>query len=188
MKIMIDFDGCIVNTIAVITKLYNEDFKYYKDFQPVDWREVNTWDFEELRCASKDYINTYFNQPRFFDSLEYMPLAKLVLDVLHNAGHKIIIVSAGYSPNLKGKEKWIKKNIPYAEFIGVNLKEHKDKSHVDMSGCIFIDDSSNNLLTSNALMNICFGEVYKWNEDWQGFRVSKWLDVYKILLGKRRIR
>lgn len=39
-KLYIDFDGCVVNTIAAICQMYNEDFKYYKDFKPVKWWEV----------------------------------------------------------------------------------------------------------------------------------------------------
>lgn len=41
-KLYIDFDGCVVNTIAAICQMYNEDFKYYKDFKPVKWWEVET--------------------------------------------------------------------------------------------------------------------------------------------------
>jgi len=181
MKLMIDFDGCIINTITTITKLYNEDFKYYKDFYPVKWTDIKTWDFTELSCASAEYINTYFNQPRFFENIEYMPWAEKTLDRLREK-YEITIVSSGYSPNLKGKEIWINKHIPYAKFIGVNLKEHKDKSHVDMSDSIFIDDSVNNLSTSNALLNICFGDKYEWNEDWEGYRAYNWFEVQKMLL------
>lgn len=178
----LDFDGTIVNTIATITFLYNEDFKYYKNFVPIKWWEVNTWDFAECNCASAEYINTYFNQQRFFDRLTYMDWAKEVLNELKNV-YDITIVSSGYSPNLKAKAIWIKENLPYCEFIGVNLKEYKDKSHIDMSCSIFIDDSSHNLTTSNALVNICFGDVYPWNEEWTGFRCKNWNDVKNFLLG-----
>ena len=180
-RLYLDFDGCIVNTIATITKLYNEDFQYYKDYCPKKWTDVKTWDFIELSCASPEYINTYFNQPRFFENIEYMPWAESTLDKLREK-YEIIIVSSGYSPNLKGKELWIKQNIPYAKFIGVNLKTHKDKRFVDMSDGILIDDSMSNLSTSNAIMNICFGDKYKWNEDWEGYRAYNWCEVQKMLL------
>lgn len=64
--------------------------------------------------------------------------------------YTIKIVSHGYSPNLKQKEEWIKKRFLNVEFIGVNLKEHSDKSHIDMSDGLFIDDNAKNLVTSNA--------------------------------------
>lgn len=185
-KIYVDFDGCIVNTIAAICSLYNEDFKYYKDFEPVKWWEINTWNFEECNCATTEYINTYFNQQRFFDKLTYMDWAKEALDELKD-DYEITIVSSGYSPNLKAKEIWINENLSYCKFIGVNLKEHEDKSHIFMGDGIFVDDSSKNLITSNALVNICFGDKYSWNEDWTGFRCNNWNDIKKFLKGDEDI-
>ena len=178
-KIYVDFDGTIVNTVSCIVSLYNEDFKYYKKFVPIKWWEVNTWDFTECNCATSEYINTYFNQQRFFNRLEYMDWAKEILDKLNKENYDITIVSSGYSPNLIAKSLWINRNLPYCKFIGVNLKEYKDKSHIDMSDGIFIDDSSNNLITSNAKISICFGDEYVWNKDWTGIRCVNWHDVYK---------
>ena len=182
-KLFIDYDGCVINTIAAICSLYNEDFKYYKNFEPIKWWEVNTWDFTECKCTTPEYINTYFNQPRFFAGVTYMDWAKEILDELKD-DFNITIVSSGYSPNLKAKEIWIKENLPYCDFIGVNLREYKDKSHIDMSDGIFIDDSAQNLKTSNALLNICFGDIYEWNKDWNGFRCKNWNEIKKILKGE----
>ena len=175
-KIFLDYDGCIVNTIKCICSLYNEDFQYYKNFIHINWWEVNTWDFAECNCATPEYINTYFNQQRFFDKVEYMDWAEKILDILKE-DFEITIVSSGYSPNLIAKEKWIKEHLPYCNFIGVNLKEYKDKSHIDMSDGIFIDDSANNLETSNAAIKICFGDEYPWNEKWKGIRCANWHEV-----------
>lgn len=66
-KLIFDIDGTLWNAIKVITDLYNEDFKFYSDFKPIDWTEVMTWDFQELELATPQYINLYFNQPRFFE-------------------------------------------------------------------------------------------------------------------------
>ena len=169
-------DGCIVNTIKCICSLYNEDFQYYKNFIHINWWEVNTWDFAECNCATSEYINTYFNQQRFFDRIEYMDWAEKILDILKE-DFEIIIVSSGYSPNLIAKEKWVKEHLPYCNFIGVNLKEYKDKSHIDMFDSIFIDDSVNNLETSNAAIKICFGDEYPWNKKWDGIRCANWHEV-----------
>lgn len=178
-KLYIDFDCTIVNTIKAIVKLYNEDFKYYKKYKYVDWTDINTWNFLECGCASSEHINTYFNQQRFYDVLEYMDNAKEVLGRLGDK-YKIIIVSMGYSPNLKGKEIWINENIPYAKFIGVNFKEYDDKSHIDMSDGIYVDDNEKNLNT-NAIENICFGDVYEWNQNWEGRRIYNWIELENYL-------
>lgn len=36
MKLYIDFDGVIVNTIKAIVSLYDEDFKYYDNYKKID--------------------------------------------------------------------------------------------------------------------------------------------------------
>lgn len=180
-NLFVDFDGVIVQTTKAICDCYHEDFQYYKKFTPIDWRSINTWDFKELECATSEYINTYFNQQRFFDKLEFIPYAKETLEEL-NKDYNITIVSSGYSPNLKAKLLWIEKNLPFCGFIGVNMKEYRDKSHVEeMRTGIFIDDSSSNLKISNALVNICFGEKYSWNEDWEGIRLDNWKAVHAFI-------
>lgn len=177
-KIFLDFDGVIVNTIQSITECYNEDFLYYSDFKPVGWWEITTWDFKECKLADKDYINKYFNTKRFFDKLNYMPNAFETICEL-NKHYDIIIVSTGHLANLRAKELWIKEHLPFCKFIGVNLKEYSDKSHIDMrgNGNIFIDDLANNLITSNCENRICFGEIYPWNENWIGTRIRNWEEI-----------
>lgn len=97
--------------------------------------------------------------------------------VLHG---EVIIVSSGYNPNLRAKERWCKEHLPFCNFIGVNLKEYNDKSHIDMSGGLFIDDSAHNLTTSNADTKIRFGEIYSWNKEWNGKRYWDWNMIYQM--------
>lgn len=179
LKLFLDYDGVIVNTIKCICDLYNEDFQYYKNFRHIDWSEIETWNFDELNCTNREYINIYFNQPRFFQRIEYMPWASQIIEKLKDICD-ITIVSAGYSPNLKVKEEWIKEHLPFCKFIGVNLKEYKDKSHINMNEGVFIDDSVNNLETSNAAIKICFGDEYVWNKEWDGLRCANWCDVWNM--------
>lgn len=184
--IFCDMDCTLFNTIAAIVFLYDEDFKYYSDYEKVHWIDVKSWDFAELKVATKEQINTYFNTQRFFDTVEMYANAKEVLDELSKE-YNIVFVSHGFSPNLRAKEVWIKEHFPYAKFIGVNLKEHKDKSCVDMNGGIFIDDRADNLKSSNAEVKVCFGDDYKWNEDFNSdrknhFRTYNWTDVKNLLL------
>lgn len=181
-KIFIDFDGVIANTIATITNIYNYDFKYYDKYKYVNWIDVETWNFEELNATTPEYINTYFNQKRFFDNIILMDGALDMIKIL-STKYDITVVSAGYSPNLKAKDEWLKYNMPFVNFIGVDLKKYKDKSHVNMENGIFIDDSASNLDTSNADIKICFGDKYVWNENWNGVRGYNWCDIKKLILG-----
>lgn len=182
LKLYCDLDCTITATIAAIISLYNEDFKYYSDFVEINPEEVNTWGFDECNCATKEYIDTYFNQQRMFDRLEFID--ECTYSVLFGLKDyfDITVVSHGYSPNLRAKEIWLKKNLPWVDFIGVNLKEYPDKSCVDMSNGIFIDDGANNLLNSNAIKKYCFGKVYPWNKDWTGARFTHWRDLREQLM------
>lgn len=191
-------DGCIVNTIKGIVDLYNEDFVAYKKYHYIRTQDIHTWNFEECNCASSKMIDTYFNTPRFFNRLEFMNNAEYILSLLFKQ-FDIIIVSHGYSPNLKLKKEWIDTNIMpilfqtsprlgvnHFDFIGVNLKEHEDKSCVDMADGIFVDDNTKNLATSNASYKIVFGEYYPWNADNETTyfypRAIDWMELYKKII------
>ena len=180
-KLYVDFDNTIVNTTKSIVDLYNEDYMYYDKYKYVDWTDIKTWGFQELTLLKKGKIYEYFNQPRLFKNVQFFDNAKRSLDWLSNF-YEIYIVSAGHTPNLKQKEIWLKENLPYTKFIGVNNEIYDDKSHVDMSDGFFIDDVSKNLITSNAYHGICFGNEYSWNDDWTGTRCQTWIEVNRFLM------
>lgn len=189
-KLFLDYDCTIVNTIKCICDMYNEDFKYYPHFEKVNWTDIETWNFLELDLTTPQFIDCYFNQKRFFENIEFMDDAEEVIQELKEH-FDITIVSHGDIPNLALKEQWIKEHMPFCSFIGVDMKYHHDKSSVDMSGGIFIDDRYNNLEGCNASVKICFGDVYEWNEDFDkdhsiyNYRAFNWNEVENILLDER---
>ena len=174
--IYIDFDGVIVDTIAAIVELYNDDFRYYKGFKEIKPEDIHTYGFEECTCASKEIINTYFNTLRFFRNLEMMPKAwDSIWDLTHD--FSVQVVSHGYSPNLAIKKEWVNIELCYGvDFRGINLKQHSDKSCVDMSNGIFIDDKLKNLETSNAAHKILFGKEYEWNRGYDPEKIHRCYD------------
>lgn len=181
-KCFIDMDGVITDTIGSIVSLYNDDFQYYKKFRKIHPSEINTWDFAECNCAAKEYINTYFNQPRFFERLQFMNTnTKRVIEKLKEK-YDVTILTMGFSPNFVGKQLWAVKNLPDTKMTCINMKEYDDKSHIDMSGAIFIDDKSENLRTSNASEKLLFGYEYSWNNDWNGKRLYDWTEIDNYLL------
>lgn len=179
IKLYIDLDNVVFNTTKCIVDLYDEDFCYYSDYKKIPWENIRSWNFNELSAAKTEQINSYFNQSRFFNNVEFIDDAYSIIAKLA-ISYDIYFVSHGYSPNLRLKEKFIKQKFPFAKFIGVNLKEYKDKSCVDMSGGIFIDDAINNLEGSNADFKICFGN-YSWNEEWDGIRCESWNKVNMVI-------
>ena len=107
-----------------------------------------------------------------------MDNAKEVLDRLKDK-FEIVIVSMGVHPNLFGKKIWIKDNISFAKFIGIDMEKYKDKSYIDMSDGILIDDEQRYLDSSNANMKICFGDEY---ENWKGKRCFNWTELENYLM------
>lgn len=175
-QLFLDFDGVIVNTVETICNLYNQDFKYFENFKMVNWENVISYTFRECNCANSDYICEYFNQPRFFSQVKFMPLAEQIIREASNY-YDITIVSMGEHPNLEGKKIWIARHLPAVDFIGVDLNKYSDKSHIDMRGATFIDDCAGYLNTSNADTKYCFGKVAEWNRTWTGERLKNWIEV-----------
>ena len=183
-----DLDCVLLETVQGICKLYDLDFHDKPGYKKVNWEEINSWDFLELSLATKEVIDGYFNQQRFFDTVEMIPGAKESIDYLSNF-YDIVFVSHGEDLNLHLKDKYVAEHFPYAKFIGVKLSENHDKSCVDMSGNgnVFIDDIPRNINGSNADIRICFGKNYEWNKDFETdcengvFRIYDWKGVLKLL-------
>lgn len=179
-RLILDFDGTVVDSIATIVALYNEDFRYCSDFVPVVPCDIDTYEFQELSLATTEYIKLLWNQPRFFERLQFIDNAREVLPILAEE-YDIEIATLGSPQNLYGKEIWIKENMPYVKAMHlIDMEQYKDKSHIDMSGAIFLDDNAEMLKTSNAEVKIAFGDVYNWNKNWTRNRYFNW---YEALAG-----
>ena len=186
MKIFIDFDCTIVDSVKTYCNVYNSFFKEHEEFEKADHSRVNRYDLMD-QCHLADHQETIFSHEEFFKHLEFMPHAEEVIEKLSNK-HELIICSIGTLDNISLKAKWIKNNLSFIKNVilissavttnGIKM----DKSSVNMSNSIFIDDHVENLLSSNAEFKICFGKKYEWNESWTGQRCFNWKEVEKLLL------
>lgn len=184
-KLFLDFDNTIVDTIAAVVSLYNEDYVNHDGFVQINPSEVTSWEFTECNLATYEEIDGYFGDKRFFQRVKLYPSAGQVLRSLSHR-YDITIVSHGHNNNLKLKEKCVTENIFNkifdnscdAKFIGVEWEKYSDKSHVDMSNSIFVDDSITNLKTSSAKYKILYGEYMDWNNtNIEFIRCKNWLDL-----------
>ena len=126
-KLFLDFDNTIVDTIAAVVSLYNEDYVNHDGFVAINPKDVTSWEFTECNLATYEEIDRYF-----------------------------------------GKKFGV-------ELI---LCKNYDKSHVDMSNSIFVDDSIRNLETSSAKYKILYGEYMDWNNtNIEFIRCKNWLDL-----------
>ena len=189
-----------MDSISAITTLYNEDFQAYPNYHYIKPKDIHTWNFEECKCANADIFNMYFNTPRFFDKLNFMDQADTFIWLL-SYQFNFVIVSHGNYPNLQLKKKWIDRKLKLfindtkmlnqgvVDFIGVDFHDHDDKSHVDMSDGIFVEDTYDNLVTSNAKYKIIFGEQYPWNANNEiecssgaYTRCKNWMELYQEII------
>ena len=179
----IDMDNVIFDTVEAIKVMYDEDFRLYDEWKDVSCENIKTYSFSELKLLTTDIlIDNYFNSGRFFDIVNCIDGAELTLANLNNAmSYSITLVSIGTPENIKGKKEWVSKfNDSFdteLEFVGV---QGFDKSQIDMSGGILIDDLPRNLENSNAAYKICFGD-YQWNKEWSGARASNWGQVKNFI-------
>lgn len=197
---MISKGGVITNFIDAIVSLYNEDFQAYPNYHYIKPKDIHTWNFEECKCANADIFNMYFNTPRFYRNLKFMDQADVFLWLL-SYQFDFVIVSFGNPANLKLKKMWIDKKLKLfindskmlnqanTKFIGLDFAEYNNKSCVDMSDGIFIDDTYEHLVTSNAKHKMVFGKQYPWNADNESecateayTRCEDWMDLYQEII------
>ena len=181
-KVYIDLDNTVFDTLDTIIYLYNEEFKYHEGFKELEYGDVQTYDCKECNLLTKERLREYFDRSDFYGLTDVDIIFRDVLALIIKKGWKPVFVTVGSIPNIAAKKAWLKDDIidnHYdATFIG--LVDVKDKSSVDMSDGIMIDDHPDMLNSSNAAVKICFGE-YGWNKDWEGLRAKNWKEAYKIL-------
>lgn len=182
IDLFLDFDDTICLTSKQFVKLANKKYK-----KEEDWNNINRWDFKNLypEITNND-IDNIFSSEDFFVDLE---LCENCLDTINSINNlvNIHIATIGTDKNLKNKMKWIKENLNIDfNFNGILDTGINDKSSVDMSGAIFIDDRTDNLRSSNANIKILYKNYH--NYSWQQIEpndniyvVDSWEQIYSIL-------
>lgn len=166
----------------MLVSLYDKDYSNHIGYKRIHWTDINTYELTELELASHEYIMGLFDDDRFFsDELEFMDNALEILTKL-SLDNEIIVCTIGTQENLRLKEEWINKNIPFCKFIGIDLYDYPDKSHINMSGndTVFFDDVQKYLETSNARHKVLFGDN-RWNETDHFDRVYNYYEVYDYI-------
>ena len=174
MKIYLDFDETITNSIRAVLSVLNP--KYNTTYSP---EEVKLLDFGDVFPNVKtDEIESCFESDIFWKNLTFKENAQEVIEKLLNRNYELTIVTKGTFNNLIKKVCWINKYFDNRINI-VTLKPNESKGNIDMSDGILIDDNQFYLKESNAKYKILF-ENYKnceWNNAWDSYIVHNWLEV-----------
>lgn len=185
-KVFFDFDGVIGDTIKTVVDLYHQDYCNVDGYTPVRYDDVKTWHFQELNLLTQNKLYDYFDSQRFFNKLRYTDeciLPRVWMILLESLGFRNHIVTLGTKRNLELKMNYLTKNHYPCDFIGLETNKHLDKSSVDMTEGVFVDDKVNNMLTSNAKDKIVFGKVYPWNQHYFNMkRINTWGNLFWYLI------
>lgn len=182
-KLFIDFDSTIVDTVMAYCNLYNFLFEAELGFIPADPSKNTDWNFDSTCPMVVGHVREMFEDPMFFYGLDFFDNAYAVLGGL-NQKYDVQICTIGTYKNIEQKADWIRRELPFIKksILLCNEDITMDKSMVNMSGGIFIDDRMDNLMSSNAGLKLCFGKNFGWNKDWKGLWLPDWVAVGNYLL------
>lgn len=179
MKIILDFDDVITCTARRCYEVYNKIYCDRKEYKKADLNKHYRWDMKDTMPLLSS-VQDIAGRDDFYD-VDYIfkkDALKCIEELSKN--YEIIICTSGGYFNQIQKAKLIDKYLPFIK--GVIFVANIEKSMVDMSECIFVDDNANNLEMVNAKIKICFIEgIYEYNENWKGIRVSNWKELMEVI-------
>ena len=173
--LFIDIDGVIFASCDAIIQILNE--RYGGSFKGSD---VTNWNFQ---CCypnmTSEEIEDTFNDPKFFDIVKPIDGA---LEFMDRYRDKIILVTKANFENYAHKRKWFDDR-GFGSIPIIALPLSVSKSLVNMDSIteysIFIDDSTQNLIDSNADFRVQFREFNdqkerEWQKGWDGLVMYQW--------------
>lgn len=180
--VYIDIDDTIVNFSKQAVQKLNKICQTNKNYmESIKFDFVDL--FPDLSREEKEKI--YFDN--FYEGIEkFENMEEVLLEI--NKNFNIVFVTKGRKNSLKEKEEWLKNNlnkkIKY-KFIGLPMTS--DKTEVDMSNGIIIDDQYKYVEKSKANIKILYSYNRKeteWNNyltNIDAYIVENWQQILEIL-------
>ena len=164
--IKIDCDGVLRNMLPAMCSLYND---YFGNLSPED---ITDYDINKIFTKCKDPYKFFFDTHAKYIYLcsQKFEKAKEAMDLLHEKGYHIIIVSN--QPTFENQLytlQWLKDNEIYYDSICFT----KEKQII--FGHIVIDDYANNLIQCSEEKKILIEAPYNKNEN----RFKKYKTLYE---------
>lgn len=189
ITIYMDCDDTILNSSAAIIEILNERYgvnKTVNDLRDYKYRSI-------VGTVSQEEILGIFQSEQFWKKVQFNEIFVEAIKKLKNI-FKFIIVSKGTKENLEAKEVHLKKAFKEMgvdiEFIGIPIilgsSSKFEKSLVDMTGGIQIDDCTDELRTKAAVRILLRNNRrVHWNyipENEENFyAVDTWKEIEEIL-------
>lgn len=128
-------------------------------------------------------IDEYYSSEYFWDNVTPKNNVISVLNKFKEDGFELILVSNGGIANLEKKLAYTQKTFPMFDrclFMYQNVQPYT-KRDIDMSGCVFIDDTAAYLSESNATVKVMLGKNIKGNRNPGYFNSTNWEEVYQYI-------
>lgn len=185
MKIFLDCDGCVIDTTGALADYYNEHYHTEEWFIEADGDRISKWNAIDEMPLMNGKIEHIFESDFFWENVRLKKGAQQTIKHFVDDANEVYFLSIGSSTNIAKKTKFLKEHFPFVH-RHIMLVQNKflkmDKSIIDMSGGILIDDHINNLLTCNAEHKILFKDLgeKEWNQIPEGVTdikvISSWYD------------
>lgn len=159
MNLYIDFDNVITNSSEIIVELLNEKYHCNKNFN-----DLTEYNFSDL-FPMLDYwdIEKLFKSEELFKRVKIIDGFNDFMKLNSEKFEKLFVVTIGTKENLEMKRKFLTDNkLGFIELIGIENHGNNNKSLVDMSDGILIDDNSECLRSSNAMIKVLFQPYKRW--------------------------
>jgi 5'-nucleotidase len=172
MRVIIDIDDTICNTIDVWLKRYRQKYKH--NLQTKDLHEWDLLQYVVPECGNKIY--DFLKSKTLYNHIKPLPYALDGVNALRDLGFEIIYVTGGSPEGSVYKHKWLIDNGFW------NEKDHyiQTVSKFLIQSDLMIEDNYENITNSNASFKILIDAP--WNQKYQFYnRVSGWKDITDMI-------
>nr|DAQ97708.1 MAG TPA: 5' nucleotidase [Caudoviricetes sp.] len=177
MKIVIDIDSTIIESIQMLVKIYND----HNPNNKLVYTRNHDWNLNPIvkDKAELGELFQYFDYEKFYDE-KYLHFTYGALESINRLAktgeHEIIFCSKHEESRKPVTSEFISKYFPNCKLMFVDRFEEKQAIPCD----IIIDDKIECLSGAVANYAICFG-YYEWNKNWDGVRCTNWNDIEDII-------
>lgn len=186
INIWVDADDTILESSKTVIQIINER---YGVNPPKTIDHLREWNYTCIYAGmTGGEVEAIYASTEFFERVKPNP-EFITLYEAHKDDFNFIVVTKGNKENLDLKEAWFKKTFPEMYFVGIEFAKDGqdfDKSIIDMTGGIQIDDRTDALVSTNAELKILLknGRDLEWNKvprDSELYVVNYWREIKEIL-------
>lgn len=169
MKIILDVDGPIADTIPEVLRNIKEEYGFERNINDI-------YDYD-LRKSFPSHINPfkYFKKDGFFYTLKPVEGAIKYIKKLSDDGDDIMFGTDAPMEGYVDKHIWIREYIPFISERNISMISRKDFLFAD----VMLDDSPANIENSICTYPVIFDRP--WNRNCKGLRVHSWEEFYMFI-------